>query len=66
MKRMLTKVTGGTLTVAMMMTMGSAVAVHADEKITVGYSLKTVQEERWQRELDGCEAAAADLGVDFV
>lgn len=66
MKRMLTKVTGGTLTVAMMMTMGSAVAVHADDKITVGYSLKTVQEERWQRELEGCEAAAADLGVDFV
>lgn len=66
MKHMLTKVTGGAVVAAMVMTMGSAVAVHADDNITIGYSLKTVQEERWQRELDGCEATAKDLGVDFV
>lgn len=35
-------------------------------KITIGYSLKTVQEERWQRELDGCQKAADDLGVEFL
>lgn len=66
MKHMLTKATGGAVVAAMVMTMGSAVAVHADDNITIGYSLKTVQEERWQRELDGCEATAKDLGVDFV
>ena len=33
--------------------------------IKIGYSLKTVQEERWQRELDGCQKAADDLGVEF-
>lgn len=38
----------------------------ADDKIVVGYSMKTLQEERWQKELAGCEAAAAELGVEFV
>lgn len=38
----------------------------AEEDITIGYSLKTVQEERWQRELDGCQAAADELGVELV
>ncbi|TQI67055.1 substrate-binding domain-containing protein [Clostridium sp. KNHs216] len=37
-----------------------------DGKITIGYSLKTVQEERWQRELNGCKEAASKLGVNFV
>lgn len=37
-----------------------------DGEITIGYSLKTVQEERWQRELDGCQRAADELGVNFV
>ncbi|MCU6732571.1 substrate-binding domain-containing protein [Diplocloster agilis] len=36
------------------------------DSIKVGYSLKTVQEERWQRELDGCEAAAKDLNVELI
>lgn len=36
------------------------------DKIVIGYSLKTVQEERWQRELDNCQAAADELGVEFL
>lgn len=35
-------------------------------EIKIGYSLKTVQEERWQRELDGCQKAADDLGVELL
>lgn len=34
--------------------------------ITIGYSLKSVQEERWQRELDGCIAVTDELGAEFV
>lgn len=41
-------------------------ALASDESITIGYSLKTVQEERWQRELDGCTSAAEELGVNFI
>lgn len=37
-----------------------------EDKITVGYAMKTLQEERWQKELAGCEAAAAELGVEFT
>jgi D-xylose transport system substrate-binding protein len=36
------------------------------DEIIVGYAMKTLQEERWQRELDGCKAAAEDLGVTFL
>ena len=35
-------------------------------EIKIGYSLKTVQEERWQRELDGCQKAADDLGAELL
>lgn len=34
--------------------------------ITIAYCVKTLQEERWQREVDGCEAAAAELGVNLI
>lgn len=43
----------------------STVPTMASE-ITIGYSLKSIQEERWQRELDGCIEKADDLGVEFV
>lgn len=38
----------------------------SDKKITIAYAVKTLQEERWQRELAGVEAAAAELGVEFI
>lgn len=34
--------------------------------ITIGYSLKSIQEERWQRELNGCIEAADNMGADLV
>lgn len=37
-----------------------------DKTFTIGYSMKTLQEERWQRELECCEKYAAELGVNFV
>jgi len=35
-------------------------------KIKIGFSMKTLQEERWQRELEHCEAAAEELGVELI
>ena len=37
-----------------------------NDKITIAYCVKTLQEERWQREIEGCEAAAKELGVEFI
>lgn len=62
MNRKKTAALAGTMMI-LAMAAGSAMAA---EDITIGYSLKTVQEERWQRELDGCQAAADELGVEFV
>lgn len=62
MNRKMAAVLTGTIACSAMMA-GTAMA--ADD-ITIGYSLKTVQEERWQRELDGCQAAADELGVELV
>lgn len=62
MNRKMVAVLTGTIALSAM-TAGTAMA---EEDITIGYSLKTVQEERWQRELDGCQAAADELGVELV
>lgn len=45
---------------------GMAVRPVSAADVTIGYSVKTVQEERWQRELENCMAAAEELGVEFV
>lgn len=37
-----------------------------NDTIKVAWSLKTLQEERWQKELEGVEAACADLGVELI
>ena len=60
MKKVLAVVMG----VAAVTAMTPVSAAAAD--VTIGYSLKTVQEERWQRELDGCIAAADELGAELV
>lgn len=36
------------------------------DEITIAYCVKTLQEERWKREVEGCEAAANELGVNFI
>ena len=48
MNRKMVAVLTGTIALSAM-TAGTAMA---EEDIMIGYSLKTVQEERWQRELD--------------
>lgn len=41
-------------------------AAGSDKEYTIGYSMKTLQEERWQRELECCQKYADELGVNFV
>lgn len=63
---------GLSLVIALLFVMSLAMGAMADEaangdgEITIGYCVKTLQEERWQREVEGCEAAAAELGVNFI
>lgn len=37
-----------------------------DDKIKIGFSMKTVQEERWQRELENAEKWAEEAGVELI
>lgn len=37
-----------------------------NDTIKVAWSLKTLQEERWQKELEGVQAACEDLGVELI
>lgn len=37
-----------------------------EDKILIGWALKTLQEERWQKEVDTMEKVAAEMGVEFV
>ena len=60
MKKFLTTMTG-----LIFMLIVMSVPVMASD-ITIGYSLKNVQDDRWQRELEGCIEAADDLGAEFV
>ena len=36
------------------------------DTIKIGFSLKTLQEERWQRELENCQAVADEMGVELI
>lgn len=67
MRKAVSKIMVGALAVTSVIAVNAGVVyAEGNEDITIGYSLKTVQEERWQRELDGCEAAAKELGIELV
>lgn len=38
----------------------------SDEPIKIGWCLKTIQEERWQKEVDTMTALAKEQGIDFT
>lgn len=38
----------------------------ADSEITIGFSVKTLQEERWQRDVEVCQQVADEYGVELA
>ncbi|MDO4549035.1 MAG: substrate-binding domain-containing protein, partial [Clostridia bacterium] len=52
-----------TLVLAMLFAVAMCVPALAEEEIFIAVNLKTLSAEYWQVVKDGCEAAAADLGV---